>query len=55
MKAKAYEGEYLRKIDMSEPVEKSNRNQLYSTKTKLIYSTRVPGTNVRMFLTKAVY
>ena len=33
MKAKA---EYLRKIHMSEPVEEFNRNQLYSTKTKLI-------------------
>ena len=48
MKAKAYKREYLRKIDISEPVEEfDDRNRLYSTKTKLMYSAHVPGTSVR--------
>lgn len=48
MKAKAYKREYLRKVDISEPVEEfDDRNRLYSTKTKLMYSAHVPGTSVR--------
>lgn len=48
MKAKAYKREYLRRVEISEPVEEfDDRNRLYSVKTKLMYSAHVPGTSVR--------
>ena len=48
MKAKAYKREYLRHIEISDPVDEfDDRNRLYSVKTKLMYSAHVPGSNVR--------
>lgn len=48
MKAKVYKKEYLRNMEIGEPVEEfDDRNRLYSVKTKLMYSAHVPGTRVR--------
>lgn len=48
MKAKAYRKEYLRNFPPSEPVDEwDDRNRLYCTKTKLMYSAHVPGSQVR--------
>jgi hypothetical protein len=44
MKAKAYRKEYLRNFPPSDPVDEwDDRNRLYCTKTKLMYSAHVPG------------
>ena len=48
MKAEAYIREYKRNFAASEPAnEWDDRNRLYSTKAKLMYSAHVPGSKVR--------
>lgn len=46
--APAYRREYLGQVEISQPIEEfDDRNRLYSTKTKLMYSAHFPGTSVR--------
>ena len=48
MRSKAYRLEYLRNFQASEPADEwDDRNRLYSIKTPLMYSSHVPGTEVR--------
>ena len=48
MKDEAYKREYMLNFAASEPTDEwDDRNRLYSTKAKLMYSAHVPGTNVR--------